>query len=422
MNNKGTNTVLTIVVTAIVTAMLCYVFFTLGNWNSSLEGNSDVESSSTTQVSSNLPVSTLNDTEMYTKLSNLKKIIDNEFLYDYDKDKLADSTAAGMLLALDDPYATYYNKEQFKSFYMQTEGEYTGIGIYVTFDKVKGMPYVLLPLEGSPALEAGIQAGDYIAYVDELVADANNYEALIDAIKGVPGSKVKIGIIRTDENKKETGLELEVERRKIEINPLTSSIYENNIGYIRMTSFDETSYPNFKAAYEKLLKEDKVKGLIIDLRDNPGGVLGVCVQITDLILPKDKMIVYTVDKKGKKEALYSTDSTAIEVPLIVLVNENSASASEVFTGAIKDYGVGTIIGKKTYGKGVVQTLKSLKDGTYIKLTTSEYFSPNGNKIDKEGIAPDIEVDLPEDVKNSYNLEFEKDTQLQRAIEELKKKI
>ena len=419
MNNKGNSQALTItvtaIVTAIITALLCYIFFTLGDWKRSLNGEA-IESSGTTAQTP------LKDTApaMYSKLSTLKKIIDNEFLYDYDADDLADKAASGMLLALDDPYATYYNKSQFQSFYTQTEGEYVGIGIYVAFDKVKAMPLILLPLENSPALEVGLKTGDYIEYVEDMYADSNNYEALIDAIKGKSGTKVKIGIIRTKEDDELERLEFEVERRKIEINPLTSNVYEDNIGYIRMTSFDETSYTHFRTEYEKLINESKIKALIIDLRDNPGGVLSVCAQITDLIVPKGK-IVYTVDKKGKEEALYS-DESHIEIPLVVLVNENSASASEVFTGAVKDYKMGTIIGKNTYGKGVVQTLKSLKDGTYVKLTTSEYFSPNGNKIDGEGVAPDIEVDLPDGILNSYNLKFEDDTQLQRAIEELKSKI
>ena len=186
-----------------------------------------------------------------------------------------------------------------------------------------------------------------------------------------------------------------------------------------MSSFDETSYTNFKDNYDDLINNKKVKALIIDLRDNPGGILAVCAQITDLIVPEGK-IVYTVDKSGYEEALYSKEDQ-IEIPLVVLVNENSASASEVFSGAVKDYGKGIIIGKKTYGKGVVQTLKSLGDGTYVKLTTSEYFSPKGNKIDGEGVTPDIEVELPEGVK-SYSMTFEEDTQLQKAIEVLKEKI
>ncbi len=418
MNNRGANTIIVVIVTAMVTSLLCYIFFTLGQYKKGLEGELTENDSSIADLYPST-ISSSESSSVSKKLSSLKKIIDDEFLYDYDSEKLADGLAVGMLAALDDPYASYYNKEQFKAFYTQTEGEYVGIGVYVAYDRVMGMPIVLAPLEDSPAHEAGILPGDYIIYVDDLKSSETDYNTIIDAIKGISGTTVKIGIARLNEEKEEELIELEVVRKKIELNPVTSQTYDNNIGYIRLTSFDETTYENFKAEYEKLLSQ-QVKGLIIDLRDNPGGVLSVCAQITDLIVPKGK-IVYTVDKKGHEEALYS-DERHIEIPLVVLVNGNSASASEVFTGAVKDYGVGTVIGKKTYGKGVVQTLKSLRDGTYIKLTTSEYFSPNGNKIDKEGVTPDIEVDLPETVKSTYNLKFEDDTQLQRAIEELKKKV
>ncbi len=414
MKNKGASTIAVVIITAFVTALLCYIFFTLGGYKNTLENNT---SSSIANIVSE---DDSKAKDLPLKIDTLKKIIDREFLYEYDEEKLADGMATGMLASLDDPYASYYNKEQFKNFYMQTEGEYVGIGIYVAFDRVRGYPIVLAPLENSPAFEAGILPGDYIWYVDDLKASDTDYNTLIDAIKGISGTKVKIGVVRLTDDKIEEDLEFEIERKKIEINPITSEVYEDNIGYIRMTSFDETSYDGFKKEYDRLLKEEKVKGLIIDLRDNPGGVLSVCAKITDVIVPEGK-IVYTVDKSGNEEALYS-DSAHITIPLVVLVNENSASASEVFTGAVKDYGVGIIIGVKTFGKGVVQTLKSLRDGTYIKLTTSEYFSPNGNKIDKEGITPDIEVELPENVKNTYNLKFEDDTQLQRAIEELKKKV
>lgn len=424
MNNRGENSIFTILVTVIITALLCFIFFRLGNWNASVNGET-TPTSSTPQSISDLVSATTTDgavaeANMYKKFSNIKKIIDNEFLFDYDQERLADNAARGMLYSLDDPYATYYNKDQFKSFYEQTEGEYVGIGVYISFDTQKELPIILAPLDDSPALEAGILPGDYILKVGDTEAGSNNYQELVDAIKGTPGSTVKIELYRYDENGKGKRIELEIERKKIELNPVVSEVYEESIGYIRLTSFDENTYDNFKAEYDKLIDESKVKALIIDLRDNPGGVLGICAKITDLMIPEGK-IVYTVDKKGKEEALFS-DDTKIKIPLVVLVNENSASASEVFTAAIKDYGVGTIIGKKTFGKGVIQTLKSLGDGTYLKITTAEYFSPKGNKINGEGVTPDIEVDLPETVKNFYYVEFDEDTQLQRAIEELKSKM
>ena len=282
------------------------------------------------------------------------------------------------------------------------------------------MPIILATIEDSPAEEVGLKPADYIEYVDDLNSYEHTYTEVVDAIKGASGSKVKLGIIRKNpDTKEEESLEFEVERRKIEINPVKSEIYENTIGYIKLTSFDESSYERFNYEYARHIYNPNIKSLIIDLRDNPGGVLDACVKISDLILPEGK-IFYTKDKAGREEALYSNPN-AITIPLVVLVNENSASASEVFTAAVKDYKVGIIIGKTTYGKGVVQTLLSLRDGSFVKLTTSEYFSPYGNKINGIGVAPDIEVDLPEGYTNTYKLDFEHDTQLQKAIELLREK-
>ena len=416
MNKKGNGSVFIIIITAITTALLCYIVFKVWFFNYTLENGSKETQSETSKDETSsllLPTSTQN------KINKLKKTIDKYYLYDYKEEDMANMIALGMLASLDDPYAQYYTKDAFETFYEQTEGEYYGIGIYVTYDESKNMPIIIAPLEGSPAFEAGIESADYIEYVGDLKASSSSYTELVDAIKGLPGTKIKIGLIRIDdETNKEKHFEVEVERKKIEINPVKYEVLENNIGYIEMSSFDEVSYASFKKAYESLLNDSKVDSLIIDLRNNPGGVLDVCADITDLIVPKGK-IVYTVDKAGEEEALYS-DENQINIPLVVLVNESSASATEVFTAAVKDYGVGTIIGKKTYGKGVVQSVRSLGDGTFIKLTTSEYFSPKGNKIDKIGVEPDIEVDLPEDVKSKYNIDREKDTQLQRAIQELSK--
>ncbi len=428
MNKRGISTILVVIVTAVVTAMLCYIVYKASLIQKVYSEDDGFKTITSSMFSDNKnskasgeksPDSITSSLLLQSKMIRLKKIIDENYLYEYDDKKLVDSAAAGLVKGLGDQYASYYNESGFDSFFAQTEGEYVGIGIYVAFDKVMNMPLILMPLENSPAEEAGIKTGDYIEYVEDTYSDEDNYDEIIDMIKGETGTKVKIGIARKDENKNVIRKEYKVERKNIEINPISSEIYENNIGYLKMTSWDEVAYDNFKAKYDELLKDKKVKGLIIDIRDNPGGVLEICTKITDLIVPEGK-IVYTIDKKGNEEAIYS-DKTQIEIPLVVLVNENSASASEVFSGAIKDYGIGTIIGTKTYGKGLVQTLKSLGDGTYIKLTTAEYFSPKGNKINGEGVSPDIEIALPEG-KNSYNIKFEEDVQLQPAIEEIKNKI
>ena len=397
--NNGKSTFVVIIITMLVTMLCCYIMFKFTLYSSILENGIEYS------------------TEDFSKLSRVKSIIDSSYLNEYDEEKLMDSTISGMLEGLDDPYAAYYNESAFESFYTQTEGEYEGIGIYVSYDTDKNMPIIITPIIGSPAAEANILPGDYIEYVNELSSATATYDELVDEIKGRVGTKVKIGLIRFKEDNAYEEIELEVERKKIDINPITEEVYEENIGYIKMTSFDEVSYDEFKKKYEDLIGNKKVKGLIIDLRNNPGGILQTCANITDLIVPEGK-IVYTLDKAGNEEALCS-DKKHIEIPLVVLVNEGSASASEVFTGAVKDYEMGKIVGTKTYGKGVVQTLKSIGDGTYIKLTTSEYFSPKGNKINGVGIEPDIVVEMPDNLTNAYNPTYDEDTQLQRAILELK---
>lgn len=423
INNKfGKSTILVIFITIILTMLFCYVFFKgylyVKVLNNELDNELQEGIDNGFDININNALEFEYPTNNFTKLDRVKSIIESSYLREYDDEKLLDASISGMLAGLDDPYAAYYNEKSFESFYTQTEGEYEGIGIYVSYDEEKHMPIIITPIVGSPAADAGVLPGDYIEYVEDLDAATVSYDELIDAIKGKIGTKVKIGLLRPKEDETYEEIELEVERQKIDVNPVTVDVYENNIGYIKLTSFDEVSYDDFKKAYTNLVKYQKVKGLIVDLRNNPGGILQVCTKITDMLVPKGK-IVYTIDKAGNEEAIYS-DKTQIEIPLVVLVNEGSASASEVFSGAIKDYGVGKIIGTKTYGKGVVQTLKSLGDGTYIKLTTSEYFSPNGNKIDGVGVEPDIVVELPEEIENYYNPSYEDDLQLQRAIEEMKK--
>ena len=359
------------------------------------------------------------DMSTFEKLQKVKQIVDSSYLYEYEEDELIDGAINGMLLGLDDPYAAYYNADEFEEFYVETEGKYVGVGLYITYDNEKLMGYVISPIENSPAADEGVLPGDYIYSVDGVLTSTMDLDSLGSNLKGEEGTTVEVVFVRYDDGESEKIIKT-LTRRTVIVNPVVEKIYENDIGYIKLSSFDENSYTDFKKVYDDLIKNEKVKGLILDLRNNPGGLLNVACNIADLLVPEGK-IVYTVDKAGNEEALYSK-AGKIEIPLVVLINEGSASASEILAGAIKDYGVGKIVGVTTYGKGVVQTLKSLKDGTYMKLTTAEYFSPNGNKINEIGISPDIEVELPDDIESYYNLSLEEDTQLRTAIEELKKMI
>lgn len=353
----------------------------------------------------------------YNKLDKVRSILKNYFLFDYDEDKLLDGAVDGMLATLDDPYTVYYTEDEWDNFMTETEGEYDGVGLYITYDTTNSTVIVLTPIENSPAAQAGIMPGDYIISVDGNSVVGKTLDEVSSVLKGRAGTSVKVEFERIKDNETET-FERTLTRENIVIDPVVEKVYEDNIGYIKLTSFDETTYQAFKKAYEDLLENKKVKGLILDLRNNPGGLLDVSTNIADLLVPEGK-IVYTVDKNGNTETINS-DAKKIEIPLVVLINEGSASASEVLTAAIKDYGVGKIVGTKSYGKGIVQGIKSLHDGTYMKVTISEYFSPNGNEINKLGITPDIEVKLPEDLESTYQLTLEQDTQLKTAIEEIQK--
>lgn len=360
------------------------------------------------------------DGNSYTKLDKAKKIIEDNFLFEYDEDKFIDGAIKGIIETLDDPYTKYYNEEEWENFMTSTEGEYEGVGIYVTYNKTNSTAIVLTPIEGSPAAEAGVMPGDYIVSVDGKNVVGKTLDEVTSLLKGKVGTTVEVEFERTNDDGKTERFTATLSRENIVIEPVIEKVLDNNIGYIKLTSFDEITYSAFENAYTDLIDNKKVKGLILDLRNNPGGLLSVSTKIADMLVPEGK-IVYTVDKSGQEEVIYS-DQNQVEVPLVVLINESSASASEVLTAAIKDYGVGTIIGTKTYGKGIVQGIRSLRDGTYIKITISEYFSPKGNKIHKVGVTPDIEVELPDNIKNSYKIELKDDTQLQRAIEEINKKI
>ncbi len=325
-------------------------------------------------------------------------------------EKLEDGAISGLLSALGDPYTSYFDRSATESFLTESEGDYEGVGMYVTFDTKYNTVMVLLPIENSPAYDAGILPGDYILEIDEASVIGVSLEEVASRLKGKAGSSVKVKFQRFDESGESEKFEKILTRRKVELTVFESKIIDGNIGYISFSTFDENITAKFKTAYKEF-KKAEIEGLIIDVRDNPGGLLSVCSDVADMLLPEGK-IVYTVDKNGKEEVVKS-DAKSIDVPIVIVVNEHSASASEILAAAIKDYG-GAVVGKTTYGKGLVQEFKSLKDGTYVKITISEYFSPKGAKINEIGVEPTVEV---EDDK-----ETEEDEQLDTAITELKKMI
>ena len=347
----------------------------------------------------------------FEKLKKVMGIIESDYLKEYDVKKLEEGAIRGMLEALDDPYTSYFDKSETESFLTETEGDYEGVGMYISIDTKKDTVIVLSPIKGSPAEEAGVKPGDYITEINGVSVVGVSLEEVASRLKGISGSTVDVKFVRYNESGDAEKIEKTIPRRKVELTSFGSKMLEDDIAYISFSSFDEIITEKFEEATKELFKKKKAKGLILDVRNNPGGLLSVATEVADKLLPTGK-IVYTVDKNGKEEAMYS-DSNFINVPIVVLVNENSASASEILAAALKDYGA-TIVGTTTYGKGLVQEFKSLRDGTYVKVTISEYFSPNGTKINETGVIPSIEVKQDEDT--------EKDEQLERAIIELKKKM
>lgn len=346
------------------------------------------------------------------KLTYVKAILEEKYVDKIDEDKLVEGAVRGMVDGIGDPYTVYFNQKEFNDYMTHTQGSYTGIGIYVgeKDDKI----VVVAPIEDTPAYRAGIKSGDIILKVNDQAVYAKNLEKAVSMIKGKEGTKVKITIYREGIGT----LDFNIVRAKIVMKTVKSDILENNIGYIRITTFDENTSEAFDKELDGLISKG-IKGLVIDLRNNPGGLLDQCVKIADRILGEGT-IVYTIDKKGDKE-VYTSDSKKLDIPLVLLVNEGSASASEILSGAVRDFKAGTLIGTRTFGKGLVQKLIPLPNNEGLKVTISRYYTPSGECIQGKGIEPDIILDLPKEDKER-ELTYKEDIQIQKAIEVIKNKI
>ena len=318
----------------------------------------------------------------YNKMVGLEGVIKEDFYQKTEDDKLVNSAIKGLFTGLEDPYSQYYTEEEFNRLKEQTSGSFVGIGVFISPSEDDEHLMVISPIEGSPAEESGIQAGDKIIKVDGKPVSAKNSDEAISMIKGKEGTTVELTLNRDGKE-----LNIKVKREEIVSKSIQSKILEDDIGYIQITSFSENTYKEFKSELEKI-KEEGIKGLVLDVRDNGGGLLTVCQEIADELIGEGT-IVYTKDNKGNTEYLKS-DKDKLGLPIAILTNENSASASEILTGAIIDNKVGISVGTTTFGKGLVQSVRELKDGTGYKLTTAQYFTPSGKYINGKGIPPTIE--------------------------------
>lgn len=350
-----------------------------------------------------------------SKVGLIQQIIDQYYLFDEDSAKVEDGIYSGLMAGLDDPYSVYYSKEDYKKLQETTTGIYCGIGVMVSQDRTTGVITVVKVFKDTPGFEAGMQPGDLLYTVGDTEVTGIDLDLVVSKyIKGEEGSKVKITVLHPDGKKYE---DMEIERRKIEVPTVEFKMLEDEIGYILVSQFDEVTPAQFKAAVDDL-QQKGMKKLVVDLRNNPGGLLDSVVDMLDYILP-DGLLVYTADKDGKGDKYYSKDGHELDVSMTVLVNGNSASASEVFAGAIRDFKWGQLVGTNTFGKGIVQNLIPLGDGTAVKLTVSHYFTPSGFGLHGKGLEPDVEVELNEELKTKATIEPEEDNQLQKAVEVLK---
>lgn len=345
--------------------------------------------------------------EIEEKIDKIDKLISSYYLNpeDIDLDKLEQGIYAGYVAGLEEDYTTYYTPEEFASVMESTSGKYSGIGAYVSQNMSTGLITIVKPFEGGPAAEAGIQKDDILYAVEGEEVSGEDLNMVVAKLKGEEGTSVQVTIYRASEDKY---IDVEVTRAVVDVPTVSYRMLEDQIGYIQISEFGEVTAEQFAAAAEDL-EAQGAQSFIFDLRDNGGGLLDSVCDILDTVLPKE-LLVYTEDKDGNREEEWALDDDRIDVPMAVLVNGNTASASEIFTGALKDYDEAEIIGTTTFGKGIVQSIIPLSDGSAVKLTSAKYYTPSGVCIHGTGIEPDKVVE--------YDREAEEDNQLRAAMDYL----
>ena len=352
----------------------------------------------------------LSDSSHVQKIEYLEKMIDQEYLGEVDNAELAEGIYAGLVYGLGDVYSRYYTADEYAQETASTDGAYAGIGVSIQKNKNGGVQ-IAECYEGGPGAEAGLQTGDVITAIND--TDVTDME-LSDVVSLIRENKDKTIVLTVFRENEEKSREISVDVTDVELPSVFGEMLDKKTGYIQITQFTGVTPQQYKDMFAEL-KDKGMERLVIDLRDNPGGLLTSVCDILREILPEG-LIVYTEDKYGNREEETCDGKHQLDMPLAVLVNENSASASEIFAGAVQDHEVGTIVGTTTYGKGVVQELRQLSDGSAVKLTVSNYYTPNGNSINKVGIKPDVEVKLASELLNKDEITHEEDNQLQKALD------
>ena len=338
--------------------------------------------------------------------------IDDYYLNEIDNDKIQNGIYKGMVDSLGDPYTVYYNSEEYKQFTSSSSGTYSGIGVAVSQNVTTGAITIVKTFKKGSGEKEGMKPGDVIYKVEGKKIEGLELSKVVSMIKGKEGTFVKVTVLRDGKE-----IEFNLERKKLEVDTVNYRMEDRSgkkIGYISVSEFDEVTASQFKSAISELSKEG-MEGLVIDLRDNPGGLLDVTCEMLDRMIKKG-LLVYTVDKYGKRVDEDATDSDSFDKPVAILVNGNSASASEVFSGAMKDYKAATLVGTKTFGKGIVQSIVPFGDGTAMKVTVSKYYTPNGVNIHGTGIEPDVVVELSKDATKNGKYDRKNDNQLDKALD------
>ncbi len=372
---------ITVIITSIVTFMATSSFFTFV-----LKAHS----------TANLPGG--------EKIFEVMNILDNKYYQDIDKGQVVEKAVGAMVSSLGDPYTTYMNKDEWAEFNTYITGKYSGVGLTVSGDKTDNKIVVISPFDGSPSDKAGIKAGDKVIKVNGEEVFADNIDSATSKMKGEKGTNVTLTVLKKDTNEV---VDIVITRDEIKMQSVRSEM-KGDIGYIRISIFDTDTGNEFASHLEKM-RDGGAKALIVDVRNNGGGVVSAVVQVAESLLKPESMIFYTQDKQGKRQE-FKTRGSGVDLPMVLLMNEGSASASEILAGSLRDNKKATLVGNKSFGKGVVQQPVELKDGSVVKVTVEKYFTPIGEDINKQGIKPDVEVKLVS----------EKDEQLQKAIEILNK--
>lgn len=393
-----------------VLAVLAFSIFVLANEKSkqALQQNQQVETAEDVALSE----------KVFKKLQKIAKIIDEYSIEDLDVDELETYIYKGLLAGTGDEYSAYYSEEELEEFMEQASGNYSGIGVTMQYDSAVRMAKVVSINEKAPAAEVDIQVGDYIYKVDgeDVTMTTGDLTDVATKVRGEEGTQVKLTLLRGNDNEE---IEVEVERRNVEVESVSGQMLEDQIGYIQITEFEGNTAAQFKEVYEGL-KAEGAQGLVLDLRANPGGQVDSVVEIAEYFVPEG-IITYMEDKNGKRQNFYGSGKNIWNKPLTVLVDGNSASASEILAGAIRDYNMGDLLGTTTFGKGIVQQTVNLGDNTAMKITFAKYYTPKGENIHKKGIEPDIKVEY-EALEDGETYDIKTDNQVQAAVKHVKEQM